>query len=255
MGAAGMIKRILWKRLSLERYLKTVSAGYFTIYRLGLSRAFATYEYPRFLRRLVGPGDTVIDIGANLGYYSWFFARLAGPDGRVYAVEPVVPIAAVLRHNLRRFGNVEVLNYALGAEDKSIVMGNDSAPGGHFATGRNYVSEGPGSAAMEFASEMRKGSELFGRLDRLDMIKCDIEGYEGVVIPEMEPVIDRHLPLVLIESGGDTRKEIARFFEGKGYNGYVLERGRLRPASAGDSKDLVFIHSSKSEKYRKLYGK
>ena len=52
---------------------------------------FLQYEYwdSRFLRRLVRPGWVVIDVGANIGYYSLLCAKLAGPIGRVFAFEPV----------------------------------------------------------------------------------------------------------------------------------------------------------------------
>lgn len=252
MGMANRIKRALYRRMPFERYLRTVSSGFFAVYRLGGSRLFATYEYPRFLKHCVRPGDTVIDIGANMGYYSWFFARLGGSGGRVYAVEPVVPIAGVLRRNVGKYGNVEIINCALGAEEKSIRMGNDSAPGSHFATGQNFVLDADGSgAAIEFASEMRRGSKLFGGLDRVDMIKCDIEGYEGVVLPEMEAVIDRHMPLVLVETGGDNRRMLTTFFEAKGYRGWVLEKGKLRPAAADDRKDIFFIPPARAGEFTK----
>ena len=115
MGKIGTcIRRVLYRSLSLENYLKVLSGAYLWGYRLGLSPHAAAYEYPRFLKYLIAPGDTVIDIGANLGYYSYAMARLTGSSGKVYAVEPVAPIRRVLEHNLRRFRNVEILACALG---------------------------------------------------------------------------------------------------------------------------------------------
>lgn len=57
-----------------------------------------------------------------------------------------------------------------------------------------------GLPVVEFEAEMRRGSVLFADLPKIDFIKCDIEGYEGVVIPELRPLIERHLPTVLIET-------------------------------------------------------
>lgn len=250
MGAANAVKRAMYRVMPLETYLKAVSRGYFVIYRAGLSRMFATYEYPRFLKNLVRRGDVVIDIGANLGYYSRFFSELAGPEGRVYSVEPVKPIFAALQRNMRGCRNARLHNCALGCDEKNIRMGNDSVKGAeHFATGQNFVLDadttGRTSAENEFSATMHRGSVLFGDLDRLDMIKCDIEGYEGVVIPEMEAVIDRHKPLVLLETGGDNRKKLSEFFTGKGYAAFVLERGKLRVAFEGDVKDLIFVPESR----------
>ncbi len=247
MSLTGTIKKTLYRSLSLENYLKTLSGLYFTGYRLGLGKRSAAYEYPRFLKNVVCQGDTVIDIGANLGYYSYIFASLAGAAGRVYAVEPVKPILKVLKHNLRRFRNVEILNYALGSEEKTVTMCNDSGRyTGYMGTGRNFVSENGGKCEgdMEFEAEMIRGSRLFAHLDRLDFIKCDIEGYETVVIPEMEPVIARHLPTVLVETDGEKRLAITSFFAFLGYEAYVLADGNLKRLEAGDAKDIFFVHPS-----------
>ena len=122
VGAVGhAVRRAMYRTLSLDRYLKTLSGMYLLGYRTGIGRS-AAYEYPRFLKNLVSEGDTAIDIGANLGYYSYALASLVGPQGRVRAVEPVEPIRRVLRHNLRRFRHVEVLACALGDADRTIRM-------------------------------------------------------------------------------------------------------------------------------------
>lgn len=252
------IKRLLYRNLSLEAYLRVVSRMFFVGYGLGLGRRSPAYEYPRFLKRLVRRGDTVIDIGANLGYYSGILARRVGPEGRVYAVEPVKPILGVLRKNLRRFRNVEIMPYALGAEDKCVLLGNDSSRyAGYMGTGRNRVLEKAGPPAegtenaekpgdkdvmvIEFAADMRRGSELFAGLERLDFVKCDIEGYETVVLSEMAPVIERFRPVVMVETGGPNRKEILKMFRTWGYAGYVLEEGRLISVMRAPEKDIVFI--------------
>ncbi|MDR1671101.1 MAG: FkbM family methyltransferase [Alistipes sp.] len=243
------IKRALWRRLSLENYLRVLSAGFFAGLRLGVRSK--VYEYPRFLRRVVRRGDVVIDIGANLGYYSREMARLAGPGGKVYAVEPVEAMRRVLERNLRRHSNVEIIPRALGRENRSIVMVNDSAlVGGYLGSGRNRVVEGDEArGGVEFEVEMGRGSELFAGLDRLDFIKCDIEGYESVVIPEMAPVIEQHRPIVLLETGGPARRDMIEIFRGWGYAGYVLHKGRLVSVMRAPEKDIVFIPGARHKEF------
>ena len=258
MGQMGnAIRKLLYKNLSLDSYLRVLSGMYLQGYRWGVSPRSEVYEYPRFLKYLVSPGDTAIDIGANLGYYSYVLAGLAGPSGKVYAVEPVRPILNVLRRNLRKYRNVEILNYALGDAEKTIRMGNGSVgENGYFGTGQNFVMDRPtdGLPVVEFEAEMRRGSVLFADLPKIDFIKCDIEGYEGVVIPELRPLIERHLPTVLIETGGATRTAIAGFFESRGYRGFTLCDGRMKPLAPEDTKDIIFIHGSKIEPYQTLIG-
>ena len=343
MSITSSIKRLLYRRLSLSGYLRTVSAGFFIGLRLGLGKRSAAYEYPRFLKNLVRKGDIVLDIGANLGYYSRIVSRLVGEGGKVYAVEPVRPILGVLRHNLRRCHNVEIVPYALGSEDKPISMVNDSSLyTGYMGTGQNYIpendDEGEGgcaspqsrssraeaqvatsansepcvstastlfssrsgrmergvsgaaippevsasdgnsgnielppsqdastaygdvrrsvdearSIAARFEAEMRRGSELFAHLERLDFIKCDIEGYEAVVIPEMAPVIEKHLPVVLLETGGANRRPMIELLRGWGYAGYVLQNGKLTSVMRAPNKDIVFIPGHRHEGLKHL---
>ncbi|WP_288290630.1 FkbM family methyltransferase [uncultured Alistipes sp.] len=235
------LHRILYRTLPLEGYLRAVSRLFFLWQRLGLGCRAPETEYVYHLPQLVRAGDTCIDIGANLGYYARTISRLAGPAGRVYAVEPVAPIRKVLSRNLRRCGNTEILPFALGAAAGPVRMGNDSArENGYFGTGRNFVNEGGGRSDVEFTAEMRRGSELFARLPRLDFIKCDIEGYEAVVMEEMRPLLERFRPTVLIETGGENRPRIVRLFTRLGYAGYTLDRGREIPLSPGSTKDIIF---------------
>ncbi len=249
MSLSVAIKKFLYRHLSLERYLGVLSWGFFAGLRLGLGKRSAAYEYPLYLQHLVRQGDVAIDIGANLGYYSRILSRLVGEGGKVYSVEPVKPILGVLEHNLRRCTNVEIVPFALGTEDKPILMVNDSAClAGYMGTGRNCVaepellpSESADGGELEFEAQMRRGSELFGRLQRLDFIKCDVEGYENVVIPELAPVIEKHLPIVLLETGGPARQKMIELFRGWGYAGYVLQDGKLVSVMRGPEKDIVFI--------------
>ena len=235
------IHKILYRTLPLEGYLRAVSRLFFLWQRLGIGREAPATEYVYHLPKLVRAGDTCIDIGANLGYYARTISRLAGPAGKVYAVEPVAPIRKVLSRNLRRCGNTEILPFALGAAAGPVRMGNDSArENGYFGTGRNFVNEGGGRSDVEFTAEMRRGSELFARLPRLDFIKCDIEGYEAVVMEEMRPLLERFRPTVLIETGGENRPRIVRLFTRLGYAGYTLDRGHEIPLSPGSTKDIIF---------------
>ena len=237
----------------MDNYLKVLSGMFLFYYRMGLMKGSPAYEYPYFLKKLVRPGDTVLDIGANLGYYSYILAGLVGPDGKVYAVEPVKPILNVLKYNLRKFSNVEICNYALGAEEKLVRMGNDSVHvGGYLGTGQNFVMDRDTEtgADVTFEAEMKRGSRLFGTLPQIDFIKCDIEGYEKVVLTEMESVIRKHMPIVLLETGGDNRCYMIDFFISKGYGAFVLSGGKLRRLAVGDGKDIIFIPPARIAAYQ-----
>ena len=120
-------------------------------------------------------------------------------------------------------------------------MANDSArETGYFGTGQNFVNDGGQKAAAEFTAQMRRGSELFGKLERLDFVKCDIEGYEVVVMNEMRPLLEKFRPAVLIETGGANRPQIVALFTELGYRGCTLDRGREVPLTEDSTKDIIF---------------
>ncbi len=230
--------------LPLEGYLRVVSALFFLWQRLGIGRHSAALEYVYHLDKLVRRGDHCLDIGANLGYYTRTLAQRVGPEGWVHAVEPMAPMRRVLEKNLRglRNSNVTIYPYALGEADREVVMANDSArETGYLGTGQNFVKESAEQdCQVEHRAEMRRGSELFGELPRLDFIKCDIEGYEWHVMQEMRPLLEKYRPTVLIETGGENRPRIIALFEELGYRGYTLDQGREVPLSPASGKDIIF---------------
>ena len=123
----------------------------------------------------------------------------------VYAVEPVESVRKILARNARKYKNIKIIPYALGKFNKDIeILNNSRITKGFIASGSNYISDCPGESNDEkidkFNAFMRKGSELFGGLAKIDFIKCDVEGYETNIIPEMVALLIKHQPIMLIET-------------------------------------------------------
>ncbi len=235
------VHKILYRLLPLGGYLRVVSRMFFLWQRLGIGRHAAATEYLYHLENLVRKGDTCIDIGANLGYYTRTLSRLAGASGAVCAVEPMPPVFAVLRRNVRRCRNVALFPYALGEENRTITMANSSAlRDGYLGTGQNFVNDSGVEATVSYTAEMRRGTELFASLARIDFIKCDIEGYELHVMRQMRPLIEKHRPTVLIETGGENRAAVVAMFTEMGYKGYTLDHGREVVLTDEGEKDIIF---------------
>ncbi len=234
--------KILYALLPLGGYLRVVSGVLFLLQRIGWGRKSAALEYIYHLPKLINKGGVAIDIGANLGYYTRTLSRVVGESGKVHGVEPVPPIFEVLKHNTRHCRNVTLHNVALGESEATISMANDSiSAGGYFGTGQNFVKESSAeSVDIEFEAQMVRGSELFAELPKVDLIKCDIEGYEVVVINEIRSIIERHHPVVLIETGGENRVQMISIFTELGYQGFTLQDGREVPLSSESHKDIIF---------------
>lgn len=251
-----LIRRVLYRLLPLEAYLYVLSQLFFVSFRTGALRKNTIYDYYYFLDKVVRRGDTCLDIGANLGYMSVLLARLCGKKGQVYAVEPVKPVRAVLERNAQRYTQIQILPYALGAENKAIQLGNDSLhKKGFIASGSHFVMEGTDTPAdVMFAAEMRRGSELFQELDRIDFIKCDIEGYEIVVLPEMKELIAQHRPSLLVETDGENRQKLLALFKQLDYRAYELYGGKLFAAKAENHKDILFLPKEKRAQLAGCFG-
>ena len=246
------IKRYLFEALGRERYLFLVSRIYFAAFRLGLLRKDPDYEVHYFISKLVGAGDQVMDIGANLGYYTVLFSDLVGEKGKVWSVEPVPLYRRVLQRNIGRRRNVEVVPYALGVQEGVVEMG---VPGDQpYRHGLTRVLE-PGSSgavAGTFRAEVKDPAKIFGQLGRLDYIKCDVEGYEIHIIPQMAALIRRLRPLVQVELAAENREAIFHLFLAEDYVAFCVPGQKLLPLSEAlrhATGDTIFLPSEQVGKY------
>ena len=60
---------------------------------------------------------------------------------------------------------------------------------------------------------------------------------------EMQPLLERFHPTVLIETGGENRPRIIRLFTSLGYRGFTLDHGREVPLTTESTKDIIFRHA------------
>lgn len=255
-----LVRTLLFRALSFEGYLFTISKIYFLSYNLGFLKKNPFYKYHYFLKSIVKSKDTVIDIGANMGYFSVYFSKWVGNEGTVFAVEPVEEVRNILVKNTRKIKNIKILPYALGEDNKDIEIVNISRQDrGFIATGSNFVMDSSMPVTDEnidkFNAVMRKGSELFSGLSKIDFIKCDVEGYEPKIIPEMEVLLKKHQPLMLIETRREKRVFMNNYLASIGYEGFVLENGKLIVSSSiaeRQEDDILYIPKSKVNDYKHL---
>jgi FkbM family methyltransferase len=178
------------------------------------------------LVRHLGPGDVLLDVGANLGFFSLLGSRLVGSRGHVYALEPVPENALAIRRHaeLNHAGNVSVMELAAArcpgtgrlqlVDDRS--WSKLEGYGDHPGTER----------VMEV--ELVSIDQLIeaGTLPAPSLVKIDVEGAELDVLHGMKATLERARPAVICEVHG-THRPFAEYMRQCGY--WVINLEGPRP--------------------------
>ena len=180
-------------------------------------------------RRLLGPGDVCLDVGAHIGYFTLLASRLVGPDGHVYAFEPSPRNYRALCANLARNGveNVTALQLAAGSSGGTAVL--HEGPGTN--TGRATLNPITAELGRQRDQVVVEVTPVLARvatdeLARVRVVKIDVEGSEIDVLRSLA---------ALLELG----RTLAVFFE-------------FTPRWA-DAADAPFIESLRDEHGLELY--
>lgn len=244
------IKSLLRNLLGNQGYLRFTSSTFFLYYKNGWLKNNPSYYNHYFVKQLVKPGDTVIDLGGNLGYFTRIFSDLVGPNGKVLSVEPVAMYREVLEKNVAGRSNVTILPYALGEKEASISMGIPSTDKHRHGLMRVLKNEEASQLAANetHTVQMKVPMQVFGNLDKVNYIKCDIEGYEIPVIPLMQPLIEKHRPVLQIETDGENKKKILQLMRDLHYEPHYVDKDRLLPLKSDDQilyGDIIFVPVNK----------
>lgn len=243
-----LIRQLLFHLFGIKIYLRIVSKTYILLTNYG----FLKHKCPElfYIDTIVKPDWVCIDIGANLGYFSNRIARKL-TSGKLYAVEPIPLFAEIWRKNLAHSkSNVEMLNIALGEENKTVSM---SIPfkNGVIRHGLTKIDDAQNTVekkAMTFEVQLRSSGEVFGDLTQIDFIKIDIEGYEFHVLKSLSSSLKKHQPIILAElSGIENRKNSVALLSSIGYTAYKLIEGKLLPIAEKElsslAQDMYFLPS------------
>lgn len=258
-----LARKILVKILGLKGYLSLVSRTYIKMIRKGKMQE--QYAELYFVEKLATKGATILDIGANLGYYSYFMAKYMGDSGRLLAVEPIPLFVDVWKKNMKEHQskNIKMFNCALGNEAKDAVKMSIPIVNGVVRHGLTRIDEGNSNEAiLSFEVPMKVGDNLIAneKLDRLDYVKCDVEGYEQYVIPSLDQTIDQFKPIFQIELGGkENRQNVVDYLLKKGYELFILDGDLLNAIQKNDifslNQDFYFIHTDKLDENKHLIRK
>ena len=143
----------------------------------------------------LSPGDTFVDVGANIGYYTVLAAHKVGPEGRVFAFEPDPESFALLQRNVERNGLSQVVleNKAAGAENGTLELFLSTANRGDH----RIYDPGGGRPSVEVA--VVRLDEYFAEAGGpLHAFKIDTRGAECAILAGMTSILKEHPELSLV---------------------------------------------------------
>jgi FkbM family methyltransferase len=158
------------------------------------------------LGRFIRPGDLVIDIGANIGNHTLYFAGIC--DARVAAFEPNPAASSLLRANLQEN------DLASAVEIHEMALGNAAD------TGRIDASQAKQNLGAASVTQDSGGAIRIARLDdilpdaRPVLVKIDVEGMESAVLEGMTALLARAHPVIAVEATSESSYEAVAAFLG-----------------------------------------
>ena len=173
----------------------------------------ARREYESETGFALRPGLTVMDLGANVGVFATRAARLAGPEGRVIAVEPHPDNFRRLEANARRNGLDRLVCVQAAAGDHD----GEAALYVHERAINHSLVRGSGRSVTVPLRTVDSLARELG-LTKLDLLKIDIEGAVPAALRGASETLRRLRPLVVLErDAGEENAGVDEFFRAHGY--------------------------------------
>ena len=178
---------IITKKYGHKMFLDKIDSLY-----LSVNKDWGDYE-KEILENNIWEGNVVLDIGANIGFYTLIMAKLVGEKGKVYAFEADPTNFNILKKNVEVNGykNIILVNKAILDCNKTIKF---------------YVDKGNTAGNSLFKGNKQKYNEIesvkledyFPENQKIDFIKIDIEGSEGRAIKGMANLLDKNKKIKII---------------------------------------------------------
>lgn len=207
---------------------------------------FGTYEpfFRDIIRAVLPAGGVALDIGANVGWHTLLMARCAGEGGRILAAEANPSVRRRLEGNVRlnRFQRIEIIPYAVAESEGSVEFRGPSADSAGSGDG-HMLAAGAQDRREIIRVETRSVDAICdaARVERLDLIKIDVEGFEWPVLQGADRTIAKFRPHIVFEynveyatRGGGDAGLISNLFEGHRYRLYAIGRNWAEAVRPGD---------------------
>ncbi len=183
------------------------------------------------VQKSLGSGGIALDIGAHIGYFTLILAKAAGERGKVYAFEPEPGNFSILKKNIEanKFQNVVLENLALSsaAGKPNLFLDNDNLGNMSFSPANIPKRSLGGKVEVESQTLDDYAKKINGRIN---FIKMDVQGAEGLVFWGAANLLKNHKPVILTEfwpyglqNNGTDPLELLNTLKNLGYKFFVLD--------------------------------
>ncbi len=243
-----MIKKI--QKIVPNPILKYIKKHYY--FNKLKTNTFSDEEDLLLLKMFVKPGDTVIDIGANIGIYTKFLSNLAGTNGTVISIEPVPETFYYLQHNIKRLKllNTNAYCFACSATKGNAIM---QIPKFENKTDNFYEA----TITTQINNKLKNLQIKTETLDNctnnkknITFIKCDVEGHELEVLLGAKQVLTTYKPVWLLEINDNLNapekktEELLQIFNNHNYKIYINNKQTLIQRTSEIKTNYWFIPTS-----------
>ncbi|HAA91463.1 MAG: hypothetical protein CMM48_17610 [Rhodospirillaceae bacterium] len=197
------------------------------------------------------PGQTVFDVGANIGTHAVFFSQKVGSSGKVIALEPQPEIFTLLQKNLdlNACQNVKTINAACAAnkgevEFPALDYNRDANFGGFTLllddVARFFPVNNDGSKIRVPVITLDDLTD-HGEMTNCDLVKIDAEGMETDIISGTKRTLEKYLPILYVENNNQRRSpQLIEAVLSLGYKAYWHVISYFRPENFAKATENIF---------------
>lgn len=216
------------------------------------SKSITEQSSPEFkvIRSLVKDGDYVIDLGANIGFFSKYLSDQVGSKGRVYSFEPIHEPFEILKYITKklRLTNVQLFNFAVSNVERIVTMEIpvDSKNEENYYESKIISMQASSTSRTQIiqAKALNTYSQIFGHIS---FIKCDVEGHEYQAFGGASEILENSRPSLLVEIWGNldepqsSANRTIQYLEKFGYRVYWFDGTTLRERRFGEKSANYFF--------------
>jgi len=147
-----------------------------------------------FFYKYCKPGFSVMDIGANVGYYTRLASKLVGDGGKVLGFEPLPKAYNLLLKNTCDLDNTKIYKCGLSSSE-----GDTNFYIREAGDTSSLLVANSNEKVQEIIVSIKKADSFINEMEKVDFVKIDVEGYELEVLLGMTAIISKYRPIIIFE--------------------------------------------------------